>query len=88
MDFSEILLPKREVYEFGSDCSDCAIEDGLKREKTRMAASEKIAALRQIHNGYTDLRSTWEDEPTGTSDNVGMRRTQTDIGLAPWVTRG
>ena len=29
----------------------------------------------------------WEDEPTGTGDNVGMRRTQTDIGLAPWVTQ-
>lgn len=52
-----------------------------------MTAYEKIAALQQIHDGYTDLKSTWEDEPTGTGDNVGMRRTQTDIGLAPWVTR-
>lgn len=33
MDFSGILLPKREVYEFGSDCSDGSMEDGLKREK-------------------------------------------------------
>lgn len=53
-----------------------------------MTAEEKIAALQQIHDGYTDSRSTWEDEPTGTGDNVGTRRTQADIGLAPWVTQG
>lgn len=52
-----------------------------------MTAYEKIAALQQIDDGYTDLRSTWEDEPTGTGDNVGMRRTQKDFGLAPWVTQ-
>lgn len=33
MDFSEILLPKEEIQEFGSDYSDWSFEDGLRRDK-------------------------------------------------------